>query len=218
MKLTRTAVCLFALLSTWTIIAIAMPSSRAADPPERALSGSYPFVFRDVGDAAGLFPHIAGIRGHGAAWGDVDGDGWPDLFVATFHNFGSKASLFVRNNKGTFRFDDQKHLRSSGIGSGALFVDLTNSGRLDLFVSHCAYGRAAISNVPSLLFRNDGGKFTDVSKESGISLPGYMGRGVAALDFDGDGHLDLVTCERYYGAVKFGPAVHLHGCRPDLRF
>src|SRR5438445_11614525 len=84
-----------------------------------------PFVFRDVGDEAGALPHLAGIRGHGAAWGDVDGSGWPSLFVATFHNAGSKPSMFLRNDKGKFRLDDQESLRTSGAGSGALFADLT---------------------------------------------------------------------------------------------
>jgi hypothetical protein len=56
-------------------------------------SADCPFVFRDVGDEAGIFPHLAGIRGHAAAWGDVDGGGWPSLFVGTFHNSGSKARL-----------------------------------------------------------------------------------------------------------------------------
>src|SRR6185295_14815731 len=65
-----------------------------------------PFVFRDAGDAVGLFPHVAGIRGHGAAWGDVDGDGWPDLFVTAFHNAGSKPSVFLRNERGKFHLDD----------------------------------------------------------------------------------------------------------------
>ena len=36
-------------------------------------------VFKDAGDEAGLFPHVGKIAGHGVAWGDVDGDGWPDL-------------------------------------------------------------------------------------------------------------------------------------------
>jgi hypothetical protein len=170
---------------------------------------AYPFVFRDVGDETGALPHLAGIRGHGAAWGDVDGSGFPALFVATFHNAGSKPSMFLRNDKGKFRLDGQEQLRTSGAGSGALFVDLTNTGRLDLYVSNCAHGKEGVTTLPSLLFRNDGdGKFTDISKESGACPAGYAGRGLAAADFDGDGLLDLVTCERYYGAVKVGPALY----------
>jgi hypothetical protein len=91
-----------------------------------------------------------------------------------------------------------------------LFVDLTNSGRLDLYVSNCAHGREDVGRVPSFLFRNDGGgKFTDVSRESGACPPGYEGRGLSALDADGDGLLDLVTCEQYYSSkVKTGPGLY----------
>ena len=177
-----------------------------------ALSAPYvygQFVFRDVGDDAGLFPNLAGIRGHGAAWGDVDGSGFPSLFVNSFHDNKSKAAMFFRNDKGKFRLDDQPHLQTSGAGSGALFVDLTNNGRLDLFASNCALGgKVEVRKIPSSLFRNDGaGKFTDVSKDSGAILPLYVGRGLSAIDFDGDGLLDLILCERYYGAVKYGPVL-----------
>jgi hypothetical protein len=169
----------------------------------------YPFVFRDVAEEAGALPHLAGIRGHGAAWGDVDGSGFPSLFVTTFHNAGSKASVFLRNDKGKFRLDAQEHVRTSGAGSGALFVDLTNSGRLDLYVSNCAHGKDSPITAASVLFRNDGaGKFSDVSKDSGACPAGYAGRGLSAADFDGDGLLDLLTCERYYGPVKMGPALY----------
>jgi len=97
----------------------------------------------------------------------------------------------------------------SGLGSGALFVDLTNTGRLDLYASNCTHGKDAITALPSKLFRNDGGgKFTDVSQTSGTCPPGYAGRGLSALDFDGDGLLDLLMCERYYGAVNTGPALY----------
>jgi hypothetical protein len=172
------------------------------------------FTFRDTGEAAGIFPHAAGMRGHGVAWGDVDGDGWPDLFVTSFANAGSKPSVFLRNEKGKFRLDDQPQLRTVGSGSGALFADLTNSGRLDLYVSNCVHGSGKANqdpsfSAPSALFRNDGnGKFSDVSQQSGACPPGYAGRGLAALDFDGDGLVDLATCERYYGSVQTGPCLY----------
>ena len=165
------------------------------------------FVFRDVAEEAGILPTLAGIRGHGAAWGDANNTGWPDLFVATFHNAGSKPGALLLNNKGKFTLDPQPHLRTTGIGSGALFMDLNNTGRLDLYVSNCAHGRDGVLAMPSLLFRNDGdGKFTDVSKASGACPANYAGRGLAALDFDGDGLLDFILTEQYYSpAVATGP-------------
>lgn len=193
------------LLAVGGVLCVLQPAlmNSAEDKP-----AGHAFVFRDVGDETGLFPHLAGIRGHGAAWGDLEGTGWPDLFVASFHDNGSKAGMLFRNDKGKFRLDTQEHLRTSGAGSGVLFADLANNGRLDLFVSTCATNTNELRRTPSYLFRNDGqGKFTDISKESGILLPLYAGRGLAALDADGDGLLDLVTVERYYGPVKVGPVL-----------
>src|SRR5215468_6745839 len=94
---------------------------------------TYPFAFIDAGESAGLFPHAANIWGHGAAWGDVDGDGWIDLYVATFHMPGSKPNLFFRNKQGKFERDAQTPLAVSTRGTGVLFADLNNSGHLDLY-------------------------------------------------------------------------------------
>src|SRR5262249_16299198 len=143
-----------------------------------------------VGDEVGAFPDLGGIRGHGAAWGDVDGGGFPSLYVGTFHNQGSKPGMLLRNTRGKFHADEQDVFKVSASGSGALFVDLTNSGRLDLYVSNNAHGKEGVTAAPSVLLRNDGGTFRDVSRDSGACPPGVQGRSVAALDFDGDGLLD----------------------------
>ncbi len=160
------------------------------------LAQESPFVFRDVAQESGLVPDVGGIRGHGAGWGDVDGDGWADLYVGTFHEQGSKANQFFRNVGGKFTLDGQQHLRVSSRANGALFVDLDNDGDLDLFVPSMPATKPNAVMGPCSLFRNEGGgKFTDVSKGNGACPAGFMGRSTAAVDVDGDGLLDLLVGE-----------------------
>ncbi|MBL8792459.1 MAG: VCBS repeat-containing protein, partial [Planctomycetia bacterium] len=157
-------------------------------------AGKYPFVFRDAGDEAGLFPHVAGMRGHAAGWGDVDGDGWLDLYVGAFYENSMKANLFFRNSKGKFQLDGQEQLRLPGRPSAALFADLDNDGDLDLYVSSMPQPKRNLLGCK--LFRNDGGgKFTDVSKDNAACPEAFGGRSAAVLDYDGDGLLDLLVGE-----------------------
>ncbi len=170
---------------------------QSAEPSSN--STAHAFTFRDAGEAAGIFPHAAGIRGHAAAWGDVDGSGFPSLFIGVFHYSKSRTSLFLRNKQGQFQLGDQTAISLSSCASGAIFVDLTNSGHLDLYVSNNARETEGTKGAPSALFRGDGtGRFTDVSKNSGACPPGILGRTAAALDYDGDGLLDLIVCDFYY--------------------
>src|SRR5262249_4686175 len=114
-----------------TCLASLNAGSLAADPP---------FTFRDVGEEAGLFPAAAKIAGHGVVWGDVDGDGWPDLYVGTFggHPYDSKPNMLFRNVKGKFRLDDQKQLQVLGRGNGGVMADFDNDGDLDLYITNHA--------------------------------------------------------------------------------
>jgi hypothetical protein len=134
----------------------------------------------------------------------VDGDGWLDLYVGTFHNQGSKPNLFFHNDgTGKFRPDAQEALAVSTRASAALFADLDNDGDLDLYVSSMPSGNAGkkpgAGGNPLLgctLFRNDGGgKFTNVSEGNGACPAAFGGRSATVLDFDGDGLLDLLVGE-----------------------
>ena len=163
-----------------------------------------PLVFKDAGDKAGLFPHVGKIAGHGVAWGDVDGDGWADLYVGAFGGapYGSKPNQFFRNVLGKFELDPQVQLRVLGRANGGVFADLDNDGDLDLYVTnHAIDGGKTDPHYadPNHLFRNEGGgKFTDVSKESNSCPLGIAARSVCATDYDGDGLLDLVVGECFF--------------------
>ena len=93
--------------------------------------------------------------------------------------------LFHNNHNGTFT----DVTRNSGLaveiyGMGSAVGDFDNDGDDDLFVS--ALGQ-------SLLFRNDNGVFTDVTKEAGLFGPNEFSMSAAWLDYDRDGHLDLIV-------------------------
>jgi hypothetical protein len=162
-------------------------------------------VFRDVAGEAGLSSALAGIKGHGAAWGDVDGDDRPDLYVATFHTGdGSKPNqLFLSSEGSPFALAAGSATGVSVRATGTVFADFDNDGDLDLYVasmpgpdgSELARRSGRVLRGCSL-FRNDGGgTFTDVSDGNGACPAAFGGRGVAVLDFDGDGMLDLLVGE-----------------------
>jgi hypothetical protein len=171
---------------------------RAQEKQARRGEGKSAFIFRDVGAETGLLPAALGIRGHAAAWGDVNGDGWIDLYVGAFHNEGSKPNQFFRNVNGKFQLDKQESLRISSRPTGVLFADLDNDGDLDLYVA--SMPKAQSNDSPALrgcsLFRNDGGgKFIDISHANGACPPAFGGRSATVLDYDGDGLLDLLVGE-----------------------
>jgi hypothetical protein len=170
----------------------------------RDLPADLPAVaFVDAAAEAGVrFRHFHGRRstqlpedmGSGAAWGDYDGDGDPDLYLvnvdgplnATPEEAGrspARSALF-RNDGG--RFTDVTDAAGAGVrgcGMGAAWGDADGDGDLDLVVTR--FGA-------SVLLRNRGdGTFEDISGVSGIGGPRGFWSGAAWGDYDRDGDVDL---------------------------
>ena len=166
--------------------------------------------FDDATAASGLTT-LPGGYGNGVAVGDYDNDGRPDLFITRF------GSYALYHNLGRGRFEDAT-AKAGFAGdrdwpTSAAWADLDNDGDLDLYVCHylkwdaqnptlCEYpenskpgyvycGPPAFPAMPDHVFRNDGGRFVDVTEAAGIVDRDGRGLGVVAGDLDGDGKVDL---------------------------
>ena len=183
-------------------------------------------LHRNLGD--GTFEEVTGVAGlRRAGWassatvGDLDNDGFPDVFVT----FWGQNVLFRNLGDGSFAdITAQAGLLDSETrwGAGSTFLDYDRDGFVDLFVTNylhfdpestpgkgsganCTWKGVPVNCGPRglpqgrhSLYRNLGdGSFQDVTAESGIgdTAPGY-GMTAVAADLDGDGWVDLyVACD-----------------------
>ncbi len=137
----------------------------------------------------------------GAVFFDANGDGRPDLYVASCGYQHAPVSrllqdrLYINRGGGKFVRDLQALPEMLTCTAAVAVGDFNGDGKPDLFVG----GRLTPRNYPyparSYILRNDGGYFTDVTNEVAPELAKPVGMITAAVwvDFDGDGRLDLVT-------------------------
>jgi enediyne biosynthesis protein E4 len=203
--------------SAWLSLYLAISPVAILDHPPK--TDATPIAhFTDVAAKAGLTApivfggentkkYIIETTGTGVAILDFDNDGWPDIFIVNgtklegFPSLKAPTShLYHNNHDGTFTDVTAKAgLTHIGWGQGVCVGDYDNDGFADLFVTY--YGK-------NVLYHNNGnGTFTDVSEKTGVSGSGKAwGTGCAFVDYDRDGHLDLIVANYVDFDLSTAPA------------
>jgi hypothetical protein len=203
----------------------------APTPYYDATNGPPNHLYRNRGD--GTFEDVTARSGmnvnnnrfsFAASWADYDRDGWPDLYVA--NDFG-RNNLYRNRGDGTFEdVAARAGLEDPGAGMSVDWGDYDGDGWLDLYVGNmwssaglrltghpafrAAAGAPAVQSAferqakGNSLFRNRGdGTFEEVSARAGVAF-GRWAWGSGFLDYDSDGHLDILVKNGYIT----GPDTH----------
>jgi hypothetical protein len=181
---------------SWVSLALLLPFSILLAATQLPKNNAKPLAhFTDIAKKAGLTDtvvfggvdtkkYIIETTGTGVAIFDYDNDGWPDIFIV------NGTSLDVTQKAG---------LTHTGWGQGVCVGDYDNDGWEDLYVTY--YGK----NV--LYHNNRDGTFTDVSEKAGVRGSGKSwGNGCAFVDYNRDGHLDLMVANYVDFDLSTAPA------------
>lgn len=176
-------------------------------------------IFTDVSQKANIYTSMIGF-GLGVSIGDINQDGWPDIYVS--NDFFEKDYLYLNQQDGTFRESLEDMLREISLGSmGADMADINNDGLPEIFVTEMlpatddrlktttqfenwdkyaasvskGYYHQFSRNV--LQHNNGDGTFSEISRFSGIHASDWSW-GALIMDMDQDGYKDIFVANGIY--------------------
>ncbi len=176
-------------------------------------------IFTDVSREAGIYTSEIGF-GLGVTIGDLNKDGWPDMFVS--NDFFEKDYLYLNNGNGTFRESLEDYVQEISLGSmGADMADINNDALPEIFVTEMlpetddrlkttaqfeswdkytlnvksGYFRQFSRNV--LQLNNGNGTFSDISRLAGVHATDWSW-GALIFDMDNDGLKDIFVANGIY--------------------
>ena len=176
-------------------------------------------VFTDVSKEAGIHGSIISF-GLGVTVGDVNGDGYADIYVS--NDYFERDYLYINQKNGKFKDELEDWMQHTSLASmGADFGDINNDGYLDIFTTDMLPGddyrlKTTLSfediNVyrlkqkngfyhqffqNTLQLNNKNGRFSDIANYAGVSATDWSWGGLM-MDADNDGFTDLYVCNGIY--------------------
>ncbi len=175
--------------------------------------------FIDISEAAGIYGSVIGF-GLGVTVGDVNRDGWQDIYVS--NDFFERDYLYINKGNGTFKEDIENQMRSTSAASmGADMADVNNDGFPEIFVTDMLPGtdrrmktkttfenwNKYQSNLDNGYFyqfirntfqlNNGDGTFSEIGRLSGVEATDWSW-GALLADFNSDGYKDIFVANGIY--------------------
>jgi len=175
--------------------------------------------FSEVSQQAGIHGSLISF-GLGVTIGDVNGDGWPDVYVS--NDFFERDYLYINQQNGTFKDELENRVQHTSLASmGADMVDINNDGFPDLFTTdmlpfdnfrlktttsfdnidayrlkeNSGFYHQFMQNTVQL--NNKNGRFMEIANYSGVPASDWSWGGLM-FDADNDGYSDLYICNGIY--------------------
>jgi enediyne biosynthesis protein E4 len=175
--------------------------------------------FTDVSEEAGIYGSLIGF-GLGVTVGDVNNDGWMDIFIS--NDFFERDYLYINNKNGTFSEVLEQSMPSiSAASMGADMADINNDGWMDIFVTdmlpeddkrlkqvttfenwdkftyNFTHGYHYQLTRNMLHMNNGNGTFSDISRLAGVEATDWSWAALI-FDMDNDGHKDVYIANGIY--------------------